>query len=68
LRYQNVLISPYYKTTTTDANGYWFLDLYPNSILNPGNTKYLFGVTVTSGAILKLETTVPNQNSWELSF
>ncbi|HKZ22414.1 MAG TPA: hypothetical protein VJ165_04325 [candidate division Zixibacteria bacterium] len=68
LRYQAVLISPYYKTTTTDANGYWFLDLYPNSILNPGNTKYLFSVTVTSGAILKLETTVPNQSSWELSF
>jgi len=68
LRYQAVLISPYYKTTTTDANGYWFLDLYPNSILNPNNTKYLFGITVTSGAILKLESSVPNQSSWELSF
>jgi len=68
LRYQLVLISPYYKTTTTDTNGYWFLDLYPNTILNPNNTKYLFTVTVTSGAILKLETTVPNQSSWELSF
>ena len=68
LRYQLVSISPYYKTTTTDANGYWFLDLYPNTILNPNNTKYLFTVTVTSGAILKLETIVPNQSSWELSF
>ena len=68
LRYQLVLVSPYYKTTTTDANGYWFLDLYPNTILNPNNTKYLFTVTVTSGAILKLETIVPNQSSWELSF
>ncbi len=68
VRYQNVLISPYYKTTITDSNGYWFLDLYPNAILNPSNTKYLFTVTVTSGAILKLETLVPNQSSWELSF
>lgn len=68
LRYQNIIISPYYKTTTTDDEGYWYLDLYPNSTLNPSDTKYIFFIYSPSGTILRIETTVPDQVSWELQW
>ena len=68
LRYQNIIISPYYKSTTTDDEGYWYLDLYPNSALNPSDTKYIFFIYSPSGTILRIETTVPNQASWELQW
>ncbi len=66
LRYQTVLISPYYKTTSTDSDGYWYLDLYPNSILTPSNTQYDFSIYIPYGTILRIKTTVPEQSSWEL--
>jgi hypothetical protein len=68
LRYQNVVISPYYKSTVTDDEGYWYLDLYPNSGLSPSDTKYHFHVFGSSGTILRLETEVPDQTSWELGW
>jgi len=66
LRYQIVLISPYYKTTSTDSDGYWYMDLYPNSILTPSNTQYDFTIYIPYGTILKLKTVVPEQSSWQL--
>lgn len=68
LKYQSAVISPYYKTTVTDTNGYWYLDLFPNSVLTPSDSKYRFNIHVPSGSVLRIETTVPNQTSWELSF
>jgi len=68
VRYQNVVISPYYKYTVTDEDGFWYLDLYPNSILNPSETKYIFKLFSPSGTILRLETGVPDQGSWELQW
>jgi len=68
LRYENVIISPYYKSTTTDDEGFWYLDLYPNSVLSPYDTKYIFFIYSPSGTILRIETTVPNQSSWELQW
>ena len=68
VRYQNVVISPYYKYTVTDEDGFWYLDLYPNSILNPSETKYIFNLFSPSGTILRLETGVPDQGSWELQW
>jgi hypothetical protein len=66
VRYESLLISPYFKSTITDENGYWYLDLYPNSVLNPAGTKYTLHIFSTSGTILKLEAEVPDQTSWEL--
>lgn len=66
VRYESLLISPYYKSTTTDENGYWYLDLYPNSVLSPSGTKHTFHIFSTSGTILKLEAEVPDQTSWEM--
>jgi hypothetical protein len=68
LRYENIVISPYYKSTTTDDQGFWYLDLYPNSALNPVDTKYIFFIYNPSGTILRIETPVPNQASWELQW
>ncbi len=68
LRYQNIIISPYYKSTATDEEGYWYLDLHPNSALNPSDTKYIFFIYSPSGTILRIETTVPDQGSWELQW
>ncbi len=68
LRYQNVVISPYYKSTLTDDDGYWYLDLYPNSVLIPSDSKYVLHLFSPSGTILKLETEVPEQGSWELQW
>ncbi len=68
LRYQNVLISPYYQSAVTDEDGYWYLDLYPNSVLSPSDTKYIFHIFSASGTILRLEVEVPDQTSWELQW
>jgi hypothetical protein len=68
LRYQGVIISPYFKSTSTDSDGYWYLDLYPNTQLSPDTTKYEFFIYSTQGTILRLKTIVPEQSSWELSF
>ena len=68
LRYQNIIISPYYKSTTSDDAGYWYLDLYPNSILNPSDTNYIFFIYSPSGTVLRLEATVPDEGSWELQW
>jgi len=52
----------------TDEDGYWYLDLYPNSVLSPSDTKYIFHIFSASGTILRLEVEVPDQTSWELQW
>jgi hypothetical protein len=68
LRYENLLISPYYKTTVTDDEGFWYLDLYPTPSLSPSDTRYVFHIFSPSGTILRLEVEVPNLTSWELQW
>jgi hypothetical protein len=68
LRYQTLLISPYHKTTLTDNEGFWYLDLYPNSSLTPQDTRYVFHLFSSSGTILRLEAEVPDQAGWQLQW
>lgn len=68
LRYQNLIISPYHKSTVTDSDGYWYLDLYPNSNLTPSGTKYIFHIFSPTGTVLRMESEVPSQASWELQW
>ncbi|MGB2768607.1 MAG: hypothetical protein WBC88_02650 [Candidatus Zixiibacteriota bacterium] len=68
LRYQNLLISPYHTSALTDAQGYWYLDIYPNSALSPADTRYIFHIFSPSGTILRLEAEVPDLTSWELQW
>jgi hypothetical protein len=69
LQLGGVLINGYSKIDTTDANGYWQMYLYPNSILTPDDTKYEFIIYSAQGKmLLKTKVTVPDQNQWELNF
>ena len=66
LRYQTAIISPYEKRDTTNSQGYWYLDLYPDTLLTPSGTKYEFMMFKTVGTIRKdTAVTVPNQNCWQ---
>lgn len=67
-RYQNIVISPYERRTTTDSTGYWFLDLIPSELLTPNTTRYEFEIRYTNGAILRRKLTVPNNASWLLTW
>lgn len=64
LRFQNLVISPYERVTSTDSSGYWYLDLFPSSVLNPTTTRYEFEIRFTSGAILRRKVAVPDSAQW----
>lgn len=68
VRYQSLVISPYRKSIVTDDEGFWYLDVYPNSILSPAGTDYTFHIFSSSGTILRLKAKVPDQTSWELQW
>ncbi|MEW5702772.1 MAG: hypothetical protein AB1792_11155 [Candidatus Zixiibacteriota bacterium] len=68
LRYQNVVISPYERQTTTDSAGHWFMDLYPSSVLTPNSTRYEFEIRLESGAVLRRRISVPDSASWLLTW
>ncbi len=68
LRYQNIVISPYDLTTTTDSTGYWRLDLFPSAALTPDTTLYEFTIRFTSGAILRRKLAVPQATEWLLTW
>lgn len=44
------------------------MDVYPNSVLSPVDTKYIFNIFSPSGTILRLEAEVLDQTSWELQW
>jgi hypothetical protein len=52
----------------TNSSGYWFLDLYPNGVFNPGTTQYDFTLSVGGSPVARRTVTVPNQASWQLTW
>jgi len=76
LRYGTVIISPYSRSDRSDANGYWYLDLYPNSLLNPNNTRYKVSVkdlrnnkdVLFTGGSPYIYITVPDLANWEMTW
>ena len=38
------IIVPRAVLALTDSNGYWFMDLFPNSVLTPAGTKYIITI------------------------
>jgi beta-glucanase (GH16 family) len=68
LRYQNIVISPYDLSTTTDAAGHWYLDLFPSASLTPDTTLYEFTIRFASGAILRRKVAVPQASEWLLTW
>lgn len=73
--FDRVLISPYLKEAQTDSNGYWYVDLYPNSRLTPSGTRYKFEIKdENDNHLLKtgagqywIKSTVPDQQKWEFN-
>lgn len=63
LRWGNVVVSPYSLSTLTNENGYWELDLIPNSSLIPENTVYDFTMYDQTGTLLRKQFAVPDSVS-----
>jgi hypothetical protein len=66
LQFNGVVISPYEVTTSTDSSGYWYIDLIPNSNMQPNDTKYDFTFYYSSGTILRKQIVVPDSVSYWL--
>lgn len=58
-----VVVSPFAVSTATDTSGYWYLDLLPNSDLEPDDTKYDFTFYYPSGTILRRQFAAPESSS-----
>jgi hypothetical protein len=65
VKYGNVIITPFKRSTTSDSTGYWQIDLFPNSVLSKTNSKYQFTLEYPSGVILKSKVAVPDTVSWQ---
>lgn len=50
------MVVPKVVETQSDANGIWFMDLFPNAVLEPAGTTYLITV---QGISPQKEITVP---------
>jgi hypothetical protein len=68
LRYGNTIISPFYKSTTTDSTGRFYFDLYPSADLTPAGSKYEFMIYVQPGKIVRVKTEVPDSTNWQLQW
>jgi hypothetical protein len=68
MRIGTILLNTFTLSDTTDANGYWELELLPNSILTPLSTKYKFLAYNDSGRLGRKTIAVPDLTEWELEF
>jgi hypothetical protein len=66
VKYSDVIITPFKKTTETDSAGYWQIDLLPNSLLSDTDSKYLFIIEYPSGVVFRTRVEVPDSTSWQL--
>lgn len=66
VEYEDVIITPFSKSTFTDSTGYWQMDLLPNELLNPTGSNYLFTIKYQSGVIYRREAGVPDSTAWRL--
>jgi len=66
-RSNGLIISPYPTTVTTDANGYFYLDLLPSTSLT-GTPLYEFTISRADGTILRKRLSVPDAANWQLTW
>jgi hypothetical protein len=66
LKWGNIIISPYSVKDTTDGDGYFSLDVFPNSSLTPDSTVYQILIRHTDGRIFNDTLTVPDSINWRL--
>ncbi len=67
VRYDGSMISPFYRTASTDSTGYWYLDLIPSENLEPV-CEYEIVIYYESGRIARRRVEVPDQASWEMGW
>ncbi len=68
VRAGTVLVSPASVSTTTDADGYFTLDVIPTAALLPPDTRYEVSIVQAGGTILRKRVIVPDQSSWRLDW
>lgn len=61
--YKTVAVTPYARQDTTDAVGYWSMNLLPNDSLTPVNTVYHWQFVDTAGVISDYNKKVPGDSS-----
>jgi len=66
-RLSGIIISPFPVTTTTDATGYFYLDLIPSSRL-AGAPLYELTINRADGTVLRKRLAVPDTSSWQLTW
>lgn len=66
VKYQNIVITPFSKSTETDSSGYWQIDLIPCSALSAEGVEYLFTINYQSGVVYRVRAVVPESPSWQL--
>ena len=67
-RWDNIIVSPFGVSTTTDSLGYFYLDLIPTDSLRPTGSKYEFSIFRTDGSILRKKLNVPAVSTWRLQW
>jgi hypothetical protein len=68
VRYNLLVVSPFTTATTTDASGYFALDLIPSDLLTPSGAKYEITITRRDGTILRQRINIPTTSSWQLDW
>ncbi|MEE9442879.1 MAG: hypothetical protein V3V99_09460 [candidate division Zixibacteria bacterium] len=68
IRKDNLIISPYKKSTTTNSNGYFYLDLIPSANMNPAGSQYMISASYPAGTILKKTIIVPDDDNWQINW
>lgn len=65
----NVIVSQYEVYDTTDAAGFWSMNIYPTATLGGSTYKYTFTQYRGSQQVIrKQDITVPDQASWQFDF
>jgi len=67
-RFDGLIVSPASVASTTDEEGYFYLDLIPSDLLNPSGVLYEFSISRSDGTILRQRVAVPDATSWCLSW
>ncbi len=67
-RFGGAVVSPLVRQTQSDSLGYFYIDLIPSVRLEPDSSTYEISITLSDGAILREKVTVPDQNSWQLTW
>ena len=67
-RVSSGMISPFKVETSSNENGYFYLDLIPNSKMIPDTCRYEITVSRTDGTILRERVTVPDQPAWLMTW